>query len=162
LKDVQQRSRAYVQRVGFEPSPIKVDEKRLTGDLATINNRHAQKQIEAVKVFANIRRALPLLQQLQTSRATLSSTEAQILETAGQELARQAMAEPGRHLQALQDLRTLITDIDNKSAICRECLLSLQGAFWNILPAADPVPFKNDKSRSTLSARYFEKIGATR
>ncbi|MCI0692369.1 DUF4175 domain-containing protein [candidate division KSB1 bacterium] len=162
LKDVQQRSRAYVQRVGFEPSPIKVDEKRLSGDLAAINDRHAQKQIEEAKAFANIRRALPLLQQLQTSRETPTSTEAQILEAAGQELARQALTEPGRHLQALQDLRTLITDFENKSALCRECLLSVQRAFWNILPAADPVPSKSGKSRSSLSARYFEKIGATR
>jgi hypothetical protein len=61
LKDVQQRSRAYVQRVGFEPSPIKVDEKRLSGDLTAINDRYAQKQIEEVNAFANIRRALPLL-----------------------------------------------------------------------------------------------------
>ncbi|MGH7596873.1 MAG: hypothetical protein ACREOI_11015 [bacterium] len=162
LKDVQHRSRAYVQRVGFEPSPIKVDEKRLSGDLAVINDRHAQKQIEEVKAFANIRQALPLLQRLQTSPATPTSTEARILEAAGQELARHVMAQPGQHLQALQDLRTLITDIDNKSELCRDCLLSVQRAFWNILPAADHLPSKSGKSRSSLSARYFEKIGAAR
>ncbi len=162
LKDVQQRSRAYVQRVGFEPSPIKVDEKRLSGDLAAIDDRHAQKQIEEAKAFASIRRALPLLQRLQTSRAMPTSIEAQILEAAGQELARQMMAQPGRHLQALQDLRTLITDIDNKGEFCLECLLSVQRAFWNILPVTDPVPSRSGKSRSTLSTRYFEKIGATR
>jgi hypothetical protein len=162
LKDVQQRSRAYVQRVGFEPPPIKVDETRLRGDLAAINDRHAQKQIQKAKAFANIRRALPLLQRLQTSRATRTSTETQILEAAGQEWARHALAEPNRHLQTLKDLRTLITDVDNKRELCRECLLAVQRAFWNILPAADPVPSKSGKSRSTLSARYFEKIGAAR
>jgi hypothetical protein len=148
--------------VGFEPSPIKIDEKRLSGDLAAINDRHAQRQIEEAKAFANIRRALPLLQRLQTSRETLTSTETQILEAAGQELARQVVAEPGRHLQALQDLRILVTNIDDKNAPCRECLLSVERAFWNILPAASPVPSRSDKLRSTLSARYFEKIGATR
>lgn len=162
LKDVQQQSRAYVQRVGFAPSPIKIDEKRLSGDLAAINDRHAQKQIEETKVFANIRRALPLLERLQTSRKMLTSREIQILEAAGQELARQVMAQPSRHLQALQDLRTLITGVDNKSEFCRECLLSVQRTLWNILPAADPVPSKNDKPRSSLSDRYFEKTGATR
>jgi hypothetical protein len=34
LKEVQQHSRLYVQCVGFEPAPIKVDEKRLCGDLS--------------------------------------------------------------------------------------------------------------------------------
>jgi hypothetical protein len=159
LKDVQQRSRAYVQRVGFEPPPIKVDEKRLSGDLAAINNRYAQMQIAETKSFANLRRALPLLQRLQT---TPTSAEAQILEAAGQELARYAMEQPGRHLQALQDLRTLITDIDNNRKLCRDCVLAVARAFWNILPAADPIPSQSDNSRSTLSARYFQKIGAAR
>jgi hypothetical protein len=72
------------------------------------------------------------------------------------------MAQPGRHLQALQDLRTLMTDIDNKNELCRECLLSVQRAFWNILPAANPIPSKRGESPSALSARYFNKIGAAR
>ena len=36
IKEVQQASRVYVERVGFEPPEIKVAEKRLSGELDEI------------------------------------------------------------------------------------------------------------------------------
>jgi len=38
LKTAQQRARVYVKRIGYDPPPIKEDEKRLTGKLSDINN----------------------------------------------------------------------------------------------------------------------------
>ncbi len=37
LKTAQQRARVYVKRIGYDPPPIKEDEKRLTGKLEDIN-----------------------------------------------------------------------------------------------------------------------------
>ncbi|WP_439489793.1 hypothetical protein [Algoriphagus sp.] len=39
LKTVQQKSRVYVKRTGFDPPPIKEEEKRLTGDLDELKNQ---------------------------------------------------------------------------------------------------------------------------
>lgn len=39
LKSVQQKSRVYVKRTGFEPPPLKVAEKRLSGDLEELDTK---------------------------------------------------------------------------------------------------------------------------
>lgn len=44
LKSVQQKSRVYVKRTGFDPAPIKEEEKRLTGELEEINQRIKKEQ----------------------------------------------------------------------------------------------------------------------
>lgn len=46
LKTVQQKSRAYVKRSGFDPPPLKQEEKRLTGDLDDLKNQLEKEQIE--------------------------------------------------------------------------------------------------------------------
>jgi hypothetical protein len=45
LKTVQQKSRVYVKRTGFDPPPIKQEEKRLTGDLEELKNQLEKEQI---------------------------------------------------------------------------------------------------------------------
>ena len=45
LKSVQQKSRAYVKRSGFDPPPIKQEEKRLAGDLEDLKNQIEIEQI---------------------------------------------------------------------------------------------------------------------
>lgn len=158
LKEVQQHSRVYVQRVGFEPTPIKVDEKRLSGDLAKIFHRRAQKDFAENPTFPNVRLALPLLQKLESVQAY----EIKILERAGQDLARAALEQPGRYLQALQDLRTLIRNLNDPKDICQSCALTVERAFWNILPVEKPLPTSLRTADFELSRLYFKKIGAVR
>ncbi len=45
LKTVQQKSRVYVKRTGFDPPPLKQEEKRLTGDLDDLKNQLEKEQI---------------------------------------------------------------------------------------------------------------------
>lgn len=45
LKSVQQKSRVYVKRTGFDPPPIKEEEKRLTGELKDIENQIKKEQL---------------------------------------------------------------------------------------------------------------------
>lgn len=44
LKSVQQKSRVYVKRTGFDPAPIKEEEKRLTGELEDIDQQIKKEQ----------------------------------------------------------------------------------------------------------------------
>ncbi|MBN7817299.1 hypothetical protein [Algoriphagus pacificus] len=46
LKSVQQKSRVYVKRTGFDPPPIKEEEKRLTGELKDIDQLIQKQQSE--------------------------------------------------------------------------------------------------------------------
>ena len=158
LKEVQQHSRVYVQRVGFEPTPIKVDEKRLSGDLAKIFHRRAKKDFAENPTLPNVRQALPLLRKLEAANAH----DIKILERAGQDLARVAIEQPGRHLKALQDLRTLITNINEKKDFRSDCVSTVEQAFWNILPPEKPIPTRQTTSDLGLSRLYFQKMGATR
>jgi len=158
LKEVQQHSRVYVQRTGFEPTPIKVDEKRLRGDLAKIFHRRAQKNFSENPALPNVRLALPLLQKLKS----VNADEIKILERAGQDLARAALEQPGRYLKALQDLRTLIRGLNNKKDFCHDCILTVEQAFWNILPVEKPLPTQPWTSDLGLSKLYFQKMGAAR
>ncbi|WP_339700662.1 hypothetical protein [Algoriphagus aquimarinus] len=52
LKTVQQKSRVYVKRTGFDPPPIKEGEKRLTGDLDKLKNQIEIEQIALIKSWA--------------------------------------------------------------------------------------------------------------
>ncbi len=158
LKEVQQHSRVYVQRVGFEPTPIKVDEKRLSGDLTKIFHRRAQKDFSANPTLPNVRLALPLLQKLES----VNANEIKILERAGHDLARAALEQPGRYLKALQDLRTLLRGLNTPKDICRGCVSTVEQAFWNILPAEKPLPARLRTSDLGLSRLYFQKMGAAR
>jgi hypothetical protein len=161
LKEVQQHSRVYVQRVGFEPTPIKVDEKRLRGDLSKINNRRHQKDLAENKSLPNVRQAVRLLQRLKSSSPVVRPRDAKILEKAAQELARFAVEQPGRHLQALQSLRELITSLDDRKKFCHDCLAVVEPALWNLLLPEKPAPTRQTASSLGLSRLYFKKIGAT-
>jgi len=160
LKDVQQRSRVYVQRVGFEPSPIKVEEKRLTGDLSKINDRRASKESSQEKSFPEIRFALHILQKLKMNNKNFMIDEMRVLENAGHELARRAIEEPGRYLKSLADLRKLISSAESAQELCYDCLLSVERSFWQILPSEQAMPSSRTEAGFELSNRYFRKIGS--
>jgi len=52
LKTVQQKSRVYVKRTGFDPPPLKQEEKRLTGDLEDLKNQLDKEQIDSADRLA--------------------------------------------------------------------------------------------------------------
>jgi len=158
LKKVQQESRLYVKRIGYEPSPLKPIEKRLSGDLDKIESRRIQKTIEQAPSFKAVRNALPVLQKLKRGEIG-AKFEIDILEQAGQALTQQALEKPGQYLNALKDLRDLITDLGNERKICAACLDSIERALWSILPPQDPLPNASPSTETELSNRYFRKLG---
>lgn len=160
LKDVQQRSRVYVQRVGFEPSPIKVDEKRLTGDLSKVSDRRVKIESSQEKPFSEIRLALHILLKLKAHKKNFTIDEVHVLENAGQQLARRAIEEPGRHLKSLGDLRKLISSAESAQELCYDCLLSVERSFWQLLPPEQTTPTLKIEAGFELSNRYFRKIGS--
>jgi hypothetical protein len=162
LKEVQQQSRVYVQRAGFEPTPIKVDEKRLSGDLSKIDSRRAQKNFPESKALPNVRQALLLLQSLKSRSHPVMPEEIKILEKAGQDLARLALEQPGRHLHALQNLRKLIASMNGPKESCNDCIAAVEPALWNLLPLEKPAPNRRPASHLGLSRLYFKKMDAAR
>jgi hypothetical protein len=49
LKTVQQKSRVYIKKTGYDPPPIKEEEKRLTGELKNLDKQIQKEQAELTK-----------------------------------------------------------------------------------------------------------------
>ena len=154
LKALQQKSRIYVKRIGFEPPPIKPEEARLTGNLDEVPSHKTQQDVRADVSFPAIREALTVLQQAPDEKEAVV-----VLERAAQELAGVVVEEAGRYLAALQDLRTLIDDLDAGRGWCRACVGTVRRALWNVLPPAQAAPAPRREGTSSLSRRYFNQLG---
>ncbi len=158
LKSVQQHSRVYVQRVGFEATPIKVEEKRLTGELEKISNRTAQRNAPRDSTLQHARAGLSILRQTERAQAAPTPGELATLEQAGGELARAALKNPAKDLRALQNFHAVLADFKNQRAPCEACLLAAQRALWQLLPPAEPAPGQRNASSSTLAQKYYALI----
>jgi hypothetical protein len=76
LKTVQQKSRVYVKRTGFDPPPIKEEEKRLTGDLDKVNKQIELQQRDIANRLAPLAaQALGLLPKISLSTSDQASVQ---------------------------------------------------------------------------------------
>ncbi|RAU84349.1 DUF4175 family protein [Pontibacter arcticus] len=157
LKQVQQSSRAYVAKTGFDAPPLKEPEKRLTGDLSKITAPSEKQSIKSETNLPHTRAALNWLENYK-HKNTYVAADSRILEKAGQEMAQQAFAKPGRYLQALQDLRTLISDINQNKPLCRNCLVKVESAWAELLPPASQTPQKANTARGKLGYEYLKEL----
>ncbi|MGZ3754590.1 MAG: hypothetical protein ACXVAY_19885 [Mucilaginibacter sp.] len=108
LKDLQQKSRAYVAKTSYNPPPLKL-EKRLTGDLSKIGQPLKQQDIKAREdKFINLKKAVTLLEDLKNGQ-NLTGTDWLILQLAEQQLSSQASAEPGIYLPAISALHRILS-----------------------------------------------------
>ncbi|MHC2992956.1 hypothetical protein OB13_15720 [Pontibacter sp. HJ8] len=158
LKEVQQSTRAYAAKTGFDPPPLKEPEKRLTGDLSKVKAPSERRMIETSLKLPHTRQALQWLER-QKQGNRYSQADAMLLERAGQELAQVALAKPGRYLRAMQDLRTLIADVNANRSLCKTCLVAVEQAWQELLPSAAPSPQKQSTTRSKLAREYLKSLG---
>ncbi len=74
LKTAQQRARVYVKRIGYDPPPIKEDEKRLTGKLEDINKEFDKNlSFEPALFQTRLAQVNGLLEKENLNRAELST-----------------------------------------------------------------------------------------
>ena len=158
LKALQQKSRIYVKRIGFEPPPLKPDEARLTGKLDAVQSRSEQRDAQAEEPFPAIREALAVLSVLDASPENPREVIG-VLERAGVELAEKAVAEAGQYLVGLQALRALIDELETQRTVCQACKAAVRRAFWTALPPAGAVPIPRREGPTSLSQRYFNQLG---
>ncbi|TDI88938.1 MAG: hypothetical protein E2O77_10535 [Caldithrix sp.] len=130
----------------------------MSGDLNKIASKQIQKTIEQAQSFQAVRNGLHVLQKLKRGEIS-AHFEIDILEQAGQDLTRPALEKPGQYLNALKNLRDVVTNLKNEREICVACLNSIERALWSILPPQDPLPYTNTSTETELSKRYFRKFG---
>ncbi len=157
LKSVQQHNRVYVQRIGFEATPIK-EEKRLTGDLEKISNRSAHANVPRDSTLREVRAALRILRSVEQSQRLPASTELATLANASRELAHAVIRQSGESLRALQNFHAVLVDFQQRRMPSDSSLQMAQRALWRLLPTPAPVPVQRTNFESQLAQKYFEKL----
>ncbi|MFQ5640499.1 MAG: hypothetical protein ACE5IR_21165, partial [bacterium] len=158
LKKVQQASRLYVKKIGFEPTPLKPVENRLSADLSNIENQTESRTVPKERIYPSIRAGLHALQKLKSPSLPPAEETVNILQAAGRELARILSENPTRYIATLNDLRTVMTNIEHSQRLCQPCVLNVERTFWNVLPVAGHVTTKKRAPRSGLSELYLRKL----
>ena len=157
LKDISNDSRIYVHRTGFDPPPIK-EEKRLTGDLKEINPARRLYSSEAPESFPNARKALSLVEKyIQTSSAIPTSSEKEVLQLAGSELAQQAIEFPGKYLESMSLLKSLT---DQNGETSKTDLMRIRTALWELIPADLAAPVLISSPVHTLDQQLINRMEA--
>ncbi len=159
LKSVQQSSRAYVQRVGFEPPPLEIDRRRLTGNLAGVRSRTSADSTPAEDERKATRAALAVLRELGTGIVVTAADRAD-LAAAEDELSRLAIADEAAHLEALRRLRTLRASLREGRA-CEGCIAGAEAALLASLPPPPPGAAPRNAG-GELARRYAEILGRPR
>ncbi|UOG75662.1 DUF4175 domain-containing protein [Hymenobacter tibetensis] len=156
LKQVQQQTRAYVRKSGFEPPVLPEATARLSGDLAGAATPRLQQQTTKPATQPEIREALRLLAALRAGQPARPA-DAVALERAGQAVAQAALQKPGAYLAAVRALRQLATDARTGHTACTSCFAPAEMALTALLPAPPAAPVRTS-SGSQLSQRYFQNL----
>ncbi|OCX52107.1 hypothetical protein BEL04_11460 [Mucilaginibacter sp. PPCGB 2223] len=107
LKDLQQKSRAYVAKSAFKPPPLKM-EKRLSGELKKIIEPDVHYTIKpAESQLITLKNSVAVLELLKTG-TEINSTSFHTLQLAAQELSTKAAAQPGIYLASVSAMHRIL------------------------------------------------------
>jgi len=155
LKELQQEARIYVEKSGFEPTPIDEARLRLSGDnskIQSIRKVEMRTQKDSLEV---IKRALALLSEMPKQ---LSNNETNLLEEAGKQVAQIALEGDYKRLSALGAFRELISEARSGQVPTEKNVRLLQRVLSDILPL--PMQFANQRksSSSRVMERYVQSL----
>jgi hypothetical protein len=153
LKALQQADRISVRRVGFDPPPIKIDERRLKGDLETI----PESAVGTIPVPARDENTHALRQAI----ASLSDPQAAPL---GSEsiarvdalLVKAVQTQSDRYLHALQDWRS--RDFARRAAESTSSPDALRHALWSLTSPLEEPPQRRPELNQGLEIRYLDAL----
>lgn len=162
LKDLQQKSRAYVAKTSAKTAPLKPVEKRLTGDLTKIidpiNQQDFKKQSDA---NFSLKQAATLLEQLKQG-AGLGAASLQILRQTNLQLSSKAAAQPSVYLPAVTAFRQILAEVNQPKNISQQDVMTVEKAIQKMLPAVAklPQPMQTNPDLG-LANSYFQSLTHT-
>jgi hypothetical protein len=156
LKDLQQKSRAYVSKTALKTAAIK-PEKRLTGELDKIIQPMAERKILKNEAQSSLKEATAIIAKLKT-KGSLNLQDRAILQEANRKIASKAISEPSSYLNAFEIMRKIISANINLKVSPKEFSI-IESALQKIIrdegkmPQARPIPTK-----TSLSTEYFNRL----
>lgn len=159
LKDLQQKSRAYVAKTVVKTIPLKA-EKRLSGELNEIQEAAAvNKNAGSKDQTADLRASLSLLESRRSGEAG-KAKDLQILRASEQALVNAAAAAPARYLPALKAMKAVTRLWTAKSDISSEVPIAERG-INSLLGASQSRPYKSMGNSNDLTKAYFNQLNRT-
>lgn len=153
IQEIKNSARIYVHRIGFDPPPIK-EEKRLSGDIKDISNFSKKEELKSLDEYLFIKQTIMKLEKLKTSNLKPTETDRALFEKAGNELAEKAIAEPGRYLKTLQELKRLAEE----QQIEQDLMVEVQKGLLKALPEAQPEPQQQNGYRGKLNELVLKEL----
>jgi hypothetical protein len=158
LKDLQQKSRSYVAKTAYKPTPLKM-EKRLSGDLSKINQPLNRQDIKpGTDQFITLKNAIQLLEQIKIARQ-YSDEDKHTLQLARQQLSLKASAQPGIYLTAVSAINRIMAT----SHPALQDIEVVERAIQKTLPQSAQVPQSNlGLPDMGLSQHYYQNLKRNR
>jgi hypothetical protein len=159
LKDLQQKSRAYVAKTTFKTGVLR-PEKRLTGELTEIQQANSNsKNTNTANAATSLKATLALLEN-RKSGETGSAKDMEVLRMAEQELVRAAATSPKQYLPALKAMRSIVGSWFSKTSMIAELAIAEKG-INRLLGMELAKPFKSPGNANDLSSAYFNQLKRT-
>ncbi len=162
LKDLQQKSRAYVAKTSAKTALLKPAEKRLTGDLTKIidpiNQQDFKKQPDP---NFSLKQAATLLEQLKQGTG-LGAASLQILRQTNLQLSSKAAANPSVYLPAVTAFRKVLAEANQPTKINQQDIMTVEKAIQKMLPAVAKLPQPRQTNPDLgLANSYFQNLTHT-
>ena len=157
LKDLQQKSRAYVAKTTIKTSPLKM-EKRLTGELVDIKAGDTRSDYKADENnVPTLKRTIGLLENIKNGQSR-STEDLYLLMQAEKQLVAGAATSPARYLRSLQAIKK-IRAAGKNGKINETDLAVAEKGVNSLLGIEKSKPFKtSESSSSALSKSYFNQL----
>ncbi len=159
LKDLQQKSRAYVPKTAYNPPPLKLVEKRLSGDLSKIGQPLTRQDIKpGTDEFETLKKAASVLELVKQTRI-VAPGDRHTLQLAGEQLSQRASAQPMVYLAAVGAMHRVLS----AAKVNLADIATVEKALQKALPSAVKLPQQNLMNADMgLSQGYFKNLNHSR
>ena len=159
IKDIQQQSRIYVHKAGFEMTPLEPYKKRFSGDLSDLKNLSRTEKKEQKEQYVSSKKALEILQKIKNENYKMKAKEIAIFEAAGRELSAALLTQKGNYFAHLSHLRRFIAVFESQNEICSDCMPFIEAALFHFLPKEKvKARFSSPKNLKEMTKVYYEEL----
>jgi hypothetical protein len=156
LKDLQQKSRAYVSKTALKTPAIKA-EKRLSAELDKIIQPSVERTILKSQNQNALKKSTSIIAKLKEGKK-LNQSEYSILQEANRTLVAKASAQPVGYLKALVIMRKILSKSGNEMVSFGE-LSTLEAALQSMIKNEVKTPQATTAApKTSLSTEYFNRL----